>query len=188
MVPSELMRKLVDLLESRQIRYFIVGSMATITFGDPRFTNDIDVVVALPAGEIDAFCGAFSPPEYYCSRDAAVQAVKQRFQFNVIHSQSGLKIDVIIPEDSDFNRSQFARCVRVVAADAKEAWFASPEDVIIKKMEYYKEGQSEKHVRDIVGVLRVVAEKLDRAYITLWAERLQLTDIWRDIQERAAKS
>lgn len=188
MVPSELMRALVHVLESEQIRYLIVGSMATITYGDPRFTNDIDVVAALAANHVDALCGAFAAPEYYCSRAAALDAVKQRFQFNIIHSQSGLKIDVIIPDDTEFTRSQFARRVRVVAGDGKETWFASPEDVIIKKMEYYKEGRSEKHIRDIIGVLKVKADMLDRVFVEKWAERLQLIDIWQDILERAAMS
>jgi len=134
MEPYELMRKLVDVLDSRHIRYFVTGSMATITFGDPRFTNDIDIVVALPSDQVDAFCAAFSAPDYYCSRDAVLQAVQQRFQFNVLHNKSGFKIDVIIPDDSDFNRSRFDRRVRVLGRDGKEAWFASPEDVILKKM------------------------------------------------------
>ena len=66
--------------------------------------------------------------------------------------------------------------------------FASPEDVILKKMEYYKEGHSEKHIRDIVGVLKLRAEKLDRNYIEKWAVRLQLTDIWHAVVERTDNS
>jgi hypothetical protein len=69
-----------------------------------------------------------------------------------------------------------------------DIWLSSPEDVIIKKMEFYKEGQSEKHVRDIHGVLKMSSDKIDRGYITLWADRLQLSDIWDDILCRADKS
>jgi hypothetical protein len=185
MAPSELMRKFVDVLEDREIPYFVTGSMASITYGDPRFTNDIDAVVQLPVDQVDAFCAAFSAPEYYCSRDAILLAIQQRFQFNVIHLKSGFKIDVIIPADTEFSRSCFARRARVVASDGKAAWFGSPEDVILSKMLYFKEGESYKHVRDIVGILKVQAEKVDRTYIQEWAERLQLAEIWADIAVRA---
>ena len=188
MVPSELMRRLIEVLDGRQIRYFVTGSVPTITYGDPRFTNDINVVVELRRDQVDAFCAAFPAPDYYCSRDAAIQAVEERFQFNVLHMKSGFKIDVIIPEDTDFNRSRFDRRVRVVGGDAQEALFASAEDVILKKLDYYKQGRSEKHISDIIGVLKLRAEKLDRKYIERWAERLQLADIWHDIVIRADKS
>lgn len=188
MVPSELLQTLIALLEGRQIRYFITGSMATITYGDPRFTNDIDAVVELSRDQVDAFCQTFSAPDYYCSKEAALHAIEQRFQFNVIHLKSGLKIDVIIPDDSEFSRSCFARRLRLATDAGHEAWFSSPEDVIVKKMEFYREGGAEKHIRDIVGVVKMRADKLDRAYIQQWAERLQLTDIWRGIEERVATS
>jgi hypothetical protein len=62
--------------------------------------------------------------------------------------------------------------------------YASPEDVILKKMEYFREGESEKHLRDIAGVLRVQGDHLDRAYIANWATRLDLTDVWRSVLSR----
>lgn len=188
MLPNDLMRVLVDALEGRRIPYMIVGSMATITYGDPRFTNDIDVVVILAANDVDALCDAFPAPEYYFPRNAASDAVIQHFQFNIIHNQSGLKIDVIVSDDTEFSRCQFARRVRVAAEDGSEAWFASPEDVIIKKLEYYKEGRSEKHIRDVAGVLKVKAGKIDYAYIEMWTERLQLSDVWQELKTRIGKS
>jgi len=171
-------------MDQHQIRYFVTGSVATITYGDPRFTNDIDIVAELSNAHIDALCAAFSGPDYYCSRDAVVQAIRQRFQFNLLHSKSGMKIDVIIPADNEFDRGRFDRRIRIVASDNLEIWLASPEDVIIKKMVYYKEGESEKHIRDILGVLRVRAEKVDRAYISDWADQMQLTPIWHEILQR----
>jgi hypothetical protein len=171
-------------LERLQIPYLVTGSMATIAYGEPRFTNDIDVVVALSLDQVDAFCAAFPETEYYCSREAVVLAIKQRFQFNIIHFESGLKIDVIIPDDSEFNRSRLARGVRLSGGADFQAWFTSPEDVIIKKLEFYREGGSEKHLRDIAGVLKVLAERVDRGYITTWAVRLGLEDLWRDVIQR----
>ncbi len=188
MEPSELLRRLAEVLDRQKIRYLVTGSVATTTYGEARFTNDIDVVVELGLHQVDAFYAAFPAPEFYCSRDAIIQAIQQHFQFNVLHPNSGFKIDIIIPDDSDFNRARFNRRVRIVGSDGHESWFASPEDVIIMKMAYFKEGQSEKHLRDIAGVLKIKGDKVDREYIAAWADRFQLSDIWRAILEQAAKS
>jgi hypothetical protein len=187
MEPSELLRRFVAVMERLKIRYLVTGSMATMAYGEPRFTNDIDIVVALPLDLVDAFCESFPEPEFYCYREAVVQAVQERFQFNIIHLESGLKIDVIIPDDSEFNRSRLSRIVRVPNRFGSATCFASPEDVIIKKLEYYREGGSEKHVRDIVGVLKLLAERVDRGYIADWASRFGLAEIWQDVLQRVEK-
>jgi hypothetical protein len=72
----------------------------------------------------------------------------------------------------------------VHAGEGFEACFSSPEDAIIMKMEYYRQGGSEKHPRDIAGVLKTSGEKIDMAYISRWAGEMGLADIWTAIQER----
>jgi hypothetical protein len=64
MEPSELLRRFVAVMERLKIRYLVTGSMATMAYGEPRFTNDIDVVVALPLDLVDAFCESFPEPEF----------------------------------------------------------------------------------------------------------------------------
>jgi hypothetical protein len=86
-----------------------------------------------------------------------------------------------------YGEPRFTRDIDIVADIKKgqvEAFFASAEDVIIKKMEYYRDGGSEKHLRDITGILKISGEGVDRGYITDWANRLNLTEIWDAIQER----
>lgn len=152
---SDLLRHVAETLERLQIPYLVTGSVATIAYGEPRLTNDIDIVVELPPNAVTTFCAAFPEPDYYCPRDLVEQAVKQRFPFNIIHPSSGLKIDVMLASNSEFDRSRLARAVRVQGGPEFAAWFASPEDVIIKKLAYFKEGGSEKHIRDILGVLKI---------------------------------
>jgi hypothetical protein len=188
MEQSDLMRKLATELESLGVSYLISGSVASTSYGDPRFTNDIDVVVELQTKHLDGLEAAFPVTEFYWSRDAAYEAIRSRFQFNILHPASGLKIDVIVPAGSELDRSRFQRRRRVPTGFGFDVWMSSPEDVILKKMEYYKEGQSEKHIRDILGVLKVQREKIDREYIAFWVERLQLTDIWQAILARADNS
>jgi hypothetical protein len=122
------------------IRYFVTGSTATIAYGEPRFTNDIDIVVDLPANMIGEFCRHFPENDYYVSDAAALDAVRTKTQFNIVHGASGLKVNVMIPVDSPFNRSLFARTREMSIDGGPDAWFASPEDAILKKMVYYREG------------------------------------------------
>jgi hypothetical protein len=187
MEPSELLRRLADAFERLGIAYRVTGSMATIAYGEPRFTNDIDVVVRMRADQVEALCAAFPAPEYYCSREAVDDAVRRQFQFNILHPTSGLKVDVIIASDSPFDASRFSRGQRIGTSPGQDAWFASPEDVILKKMIYMREGGSDKHLRDIVGVLKVQADKLDWDYLEDWSKRLDVENEWRLAQAQLTK-
>ncbi|MGD1276627.1 MAG: hypothetical protein ABR964_05315 [Tepidisphaeraceae bacterium] len=188
MEQSELLRYVVRVVEDMRLRYFVTGSTATIFYGEPRFTNDIDVVIELPEERITDFCRQFPEGDFYVSEAAAHDAVRRNGQFNIIHPASGLKVDVIVPASSPFNQSRFARIRRVHAGKDFEAFFASPEDAIIKKMEYYRQGGSEKHLRDITGILKTSPEQIDTAYIARWVQTMGLDDIWTAIQERTAGS
>jgi hypothetical protein len=183
---SELLGRLTSVLERQNVRYLITGSLATIAYGEPRLTNDIDIVADLHLDQIDEFCRSFPAPDYYCSPAAVRQAVDQHFQFNILHPASGLKVDVMVPDDSEFNRSRLHRATRMQASPDQTAWFASPEDVILKKLEYYREGGSDKHLRDIAGVLKVRGSQLDMPYLVTWAEKLGVADLWRGMLARVS--
>jgi hypothetical protein len=185
MEPSELLRFLVTALESLGLRYFVTGSTVTIFYGEPRFTNDIDVVVDLPNSAVSDFCERFPEGEFYVSEEAVRDAIVRRSQFNIIHPASGLKIDVMIPDGSPFNRSRFDRAKRVRAGADWDASFATPEDAIIKKLEYYREGRSEKHLRDIAGILKTSRDEVDLEYIERWISELVLEDEWQMARNKA---
>lgn len=183
----DLLRYLIDVLERMGVPYMLVGSFASGAYGEPRLTQDIDVVVDLPAGRVAEFCGAFPFDDYYVSAEAAARAARDGGQFNIIHPSSGNKIDVLIARTDPYGREQLARRQRVSILPDREGYTARPEDVIIGKMEYYREGGSEKHLRDITGILVVSGEDVDRDYVTRWANRLGLTEIWEAIQRRLGR-
>ena len=185
METSDLLRYVVGVCERLGLRYFVTGSMATIFFGEPRLTNDVDIVVDLPRELISDFAAAFPAGEFYVSEDAIRRAVTRRSQFNVIHPASGLKVDVMIPSPTPFNASRFQRVRRLSPEPDYEATFASPEDVILKKLEYYREGGSEKHLRDIAGILRVSRDHMDLSYLDEWAARAGLEDLWTEVRRAA---
>lgn len=184
MEADDLLRHACDALEKLNIAYLVTGSTATVAYGEPRFTNDIDIVLDLKQDQITAFCDAFPANDFYVSEEAMRTAVNQKHQFNVIHPGSGLKIDFILLTDSDFDQTRRKRGRKLSVLSGRTVSFASPEDVIIKKMVYYREGGSEKHLRDIGGVIRIQGDALDVAYIDAWANKLDLTDVWEAVRER----
>ncbi|MCH7872812.1 MAG: hypothetical protein IID33_14040 [Planctomycetes bacterium] len=184
MEPSELTRYVVAVLERLAVPYLITGSVATIQYGEPRLTNDIDIVVDLPASAVGEFCNAFPLADFYLDETTARDAIANRGQFNIIHPASGLKIDVMIPARDAFNKSRFARAKRLIFSENCTAVFASPEDVIIKKLEYFAAGGSDKHLRDIAGMLKISGGEIDRDYVREWAERMGVVSIWRQIIDR----
>ena len=179
----DLLRAVVEIIEDLGLRYFVTGSTATIFYGEPRFTNDIDIVIDLSEHQIVDFCRRFPSEEFYVSDSAARDAIRNTSQFNIIHPASGLKVDVIIPEPNQFNESRFVRARRLHATDDLDAYFASPEDAIIKKMEYYRKGGSQKHIRDIASVLKISRNRIDMGYIDQWAHQMGLDEIWSAIQK-----
>lgn len=184
MEPSDLLRLLAETLERLGIDYLVTGSMATIAYGEPRLTNDLDVVVALPMEKLEAFCAAFPDEDFYVSRDAAREAIRDRRQFNIIHFASGLKIDVIVPKADAFEQSRQQRGRALAIGQDRPVRFASPEDVILRKLQYYQMGGSDKHLRDIAGVIKIQGTRLDLTYLDAWADRLGVSEIWEEVRER----
>jgi hypothetical protein len=177
-------------IESLGLEYYIVGSTASIFFGEPRLTQDVDIVVELPSWKVRDLVSLFPEPDFYVSEIAAREAVNIGGMFNVIHVPSGYKADLVVFQGEPFDECQLSRKRSVSISGEQKAWMASPEDVILKKLEYYRQGQSDKHLRDITGMIRVLGWSveplsgepgLDRGYIEQWAARLGVTDEWRAI-------
>lgn len=185
MEQSELLAFLIQVFERLGLDYLITGSVATSYYGEPRFTNDIDVVVELTTKDISKFCRSFPREDFYLSADAVRTAVRERRQFNVLHPATGLKVDVFVMKETAFDQSRHSRRQHLKIDEGLTAWFASPEDVILKKLVYYKEGGSEKHIRDILGVLKIQGNSIDLDYLAHWAVQLGLLDLWQDVLAQA---
>jgi hypothetical protein len=181
-----MLRRAVTFFEMHRVEYRIVGSTASNIYGEIRFTNDIDILADIPSHCVKPLCFVFGPPEYYISEDSVRDAINQRGIFNILHPTTGMKIDIIIPKRDGFDTEQFQRGSQHLSDEQFSLWFASAEDVIIKKLEYYQLGQSEKHIRDIASMIKVQAERLDRQYILTWVTKLNLLDLWLHILDKVA--
>jgi hypothetical protein len=181
---AELFRYVIQALEDLHLTYMVVGSFASGAYGEARLTQGIDIVIDPTVQHIDRLCAAFPPDEFYVSREAALAALRPGGQFNVIHPGSGNKIDFMIARADAWGREQLARRRRLLLLPDQEGFAARPEDVIIGKMIYYAEGGSEKHLRDVAGILKVTGAEVDRGYVARWADQLGLVPIWEAILRR----
>jgi hypothetical protein len=181
---EQLLSRLVETLERLRIPYAIGGSHATMAFGQPRHTLDIDVVVELTTLTLRQLISEFPFPDYYTSEEGARTAVAHGGTFNIIHPESGQKIDFFVPSD-EFERAEIPRAVRAPTTGGREASFVSPEDVIVMKMRYFEMGESDKHLRDSATVLQRLGEKIDRAYIERRVAEFGLHEIWQAVLQRS---
>jgi hypothetical protein len=184
----DLLRHAIRELERQQIPHMVVGSFASMAHGEPRMTRDIDIVLDLRADQVAGLCSAFPAPAFYVSVPAAQEAVRRGGQFNVIHPASGNKIDFILARQDAWGKSQLARRQRVKLLPDLDGYVASPEDVILGKLWYYQEGGSEKHLRDIAGILQLGGTQIDTAYIESLAAQLGVTEPWQAVLSRISRS
>lgn len=155
----------------------IVGSVASSYYGDPRLTRDIDLVIELSPAHIKDFSAIFPESEFYVPpaevlRDEALN----RRSFNLIHRESGLKIDFIVRKKSPHAEAEFRRRKILEILPGLKAPIASPEDVILKKLQFHQQGQSSKHLEDCRAILSHI--EIDENYMREWVANLNLQAEW----------
>jgi len=174
----EVFQEVLTRLEENSLPYMVVGSIASIVYGEPRMTKDMDIVVNTSPQDSLTFEKIFPMPEYYCPpKEVVIDEVIGRGQFNLIHPSSGLKIDIVIRKNNAHSVEEFNRRKRITLWQDFEAFIATPEDIIIKKLQFYEEGLSEKHLIDIRGILSQTT--IDNKYLDSWITKLNLKDSWK---------
>jgi len=166
------------------VRYIVSGSVAAMLYGEPRLTHDVDLVVVLREGDIRRLQEAFSAPEFYLpSADAIALEVArdQRGHFNAIHCDTGFKADFYTSGRDELHAWAF-RHARRLEYRGEGVSVAPPEYVIVRKLEYYREGGSEKHLRDIRAMLVVSDSLLDPQLLEDWIQRRGLGVEWRAVE------
>jgi hypothetical protein len=176
----EVIKELVGILEKNKIDYMIVGSIASTIYGEPRMTRDVDFVITLgleDSGLIDRF---FPEADYYCPPKQIIDSeIINCGQFNLIHHASGFKVDFMIRKKDEHSLEEFKRRKKLLLFDDFEAFVASAEDVILKKMVFYKMSKAPRHISDIEGI--VSTSQLNQEYIQKWSKVIGVQDIWNSI-------
>ena len=184
LLPYELLQKAAHFFERIGVTYRIVGSMASIAYGEARFTNDIHILVDLRMDHCNSIELEFPHPEYYVSVETVREAIRDRRQFNIIHIPSGLKLDIVQRKDTEFGQLDITHGRRLKSEGCFDAWFGTPENVILMKLKYFHEGGSDKHLRDTASILLIQGRLIDRDYIGKWADQLGVRSEWDLVCQR----
>ena len=172
----------VDVLEALGVRYFIGGSLASAVQGVARATLDADVIADLRAEHIEPLTHSLGE-QFYFDVDTIRNAVARRSTFNLIHLRTMFKVDVFVSKGRPFDRAQLERRVlQILTADPQRSlYLASPEDTILAKLDWYRQGGeiSDRQWRDVIGVLAAQHGRLDESYLRDWADQLGLRDLLR---------
>jgi hypothetical protein len=165
-----------------KVDYYIGGSLASSAFGVARATMDVDIVADIEAGHVPEIEERLREA-FYIDREMAERAVRERSSFNLIHFESLFKVDVFVPAARPFERQVFSRRLsRAVTEDgSQKLFFSSPEDIILRKLVWHQSsgGVSDRQWKDVLGVIKVQSEKLDKAYLEDWAAKLGVAELLR---------
>ena len=159
--------------------YFLGGSLASSLQGEPRATNDIDLVISLPLGKIDALSVALGK-DFEVDTDTLRDAVLRASWANAFYLPVVTKVDFFGRGYEPFDESEFSRRrATTVTASGESLVVKSPEDTVLRKLLWYREGGevSEKQWRDVVSVLQISGETMDQSYLAAWASRLHISDL-----------
>ena len=181
--PIAVALSVIEALEALEAPYLIGGSLASAVHGVARATMDADLLAELRPEHADPLAKALSS-EFYADPASILDAIQRCSSFNVIHLATVFKVDVFVSSRRPFDGAQMARrTAHVLARDLERtAYVATAEDTVLSKLERYRMGGeiSERQWRDVLGVLRVQrvqGERLDRAYLTHWADALGVSDL-----------
>jgi len=160
------------------VAWHIGGSVVSSIHGVPRSTLDVDLVADLGPDHVKDLVVALSDA-YYIDEDMVRDAVRRRATFNVIHLETMLKVDVFVLKHRAYDRVAFSRAQSRELEPGEVFPVATPEDTILNKLEWFRLGNeiSERQWKDVLGVMRVQRERLDRDYLTKWAAALGLEDL-----------
>jgi len=165
-------------LDALGVANTIGGSIASSYAGEPRSTIDIDIVAAIEISHVPALVAALSP-DFYIDADAIHRAVRDRSSANLIHHASTLKVDLFIAGGTPLDMQQLARRQTVSVGEHGTIGVHPPEDILLQKLRWYRLGGevSDRQWRDILGIIRVQAEHLDRDYLKHNAPVLGVADL-----------
>lgn len=177
---SDAFSRIAGVLDKAKIDSMVVGSFACSYYGAMRSTQDIDIVIRANDEKLKSLQHLLPPSEYYFDLDMALEARRHESMFNVVDLNTGWKIDLIVAKSRAYSQEEFRRRVAVTLAGVS-TFVATIEDLIISKIEWAKFSQSNRQIQDVVALLKMFSQSIDRAYIEKWAAALGIQSEWERV-------
>lgn len=182
---SELLVKISGILNELNIPYTITGGVAVTIWGRPRYTADIDIVIDIAPQNLKEFIGKVGELSKGIYMDIDLETpisdIKKFGSFNLIHPESDIKVDFVIKKDDEFSQLELDRAIKKKIFD-HEMNFISPEDLILIKLQWYKDSNSTRHLEDAESILKIT--EVDLKYIDSWAKKQGTFEIFEDLLEK----
>lgn len=171
-------RAFCSLLEQLGVQHLIGGSLASSVHGVPRATQDVDLVADLRPVHAKALA-ALAEVDFHVDERAIVNAISEVSSFNALHRETVFKVDVFVAGDDPWIVEELRRIRIVEIPEIGRLPFASVEDAVLHKLRWYDEGGrvSERQWRDILGMIAVHGEALDRGHLDRWADHLGVREL-----------
>lgn len=169
-------------LDSANLQYMVTGSMAFAFYATPRMTRDIDIIIELSDADINQLIPLFQPG-FYFDKESIVYAIRHRSMFNIIHEQTIIKLDFIVRKNDIYRETEFSRR-RAHELNEQIVYLVTPEDLILSKLVWAQDSQSELQMRDIKQLLNSRKE-LDVEYLKKWASYLNVSELLMEAKENA---
>jgi hypothetical protein len=184
-VIGDFLRRISAALERSEIPYMVTGSMASSMYGVPRATNDVDIIIAPTREQMETFIQLMQRLQFYIAREEVTAALANRTMFSVMDFPNGWKADLIVQKNREFSITEFGRR-ETHEVEGLRLTIATPEDVLLGKLEWAKMSESERQIDDAAGILRMQKNTLDLPYIESWLAALGLEAQWTAALLRSA--
>lgn len=173
-----LLHLVAEKLEELKIPYVVTGGIAVSYWGLPRTTHDIDIIIEIDSSKTNEILKAFKK-EFYISREGIEGMLEHNISFNIIHNESGFKIDFWPIDKKDSHKiAEFKRASKENVF-GKKISMITPEDLIITKLQWFKDSDSSRHLEDIKSIFKI--SKVDLDYVKNWAEKQGTMEIFNKI-------
>ncbi|GIV21589.1 MAG: hypothetical protein KatS3mg023_3340 [Armatimonadota bacterium] len=188
--PVAVTLRVTSVLESLGVPYAISGSLASALYGVARATQDVDIIADLQPAHVRSLVDRLTG-EFDIDDEVAAREVTRRGSFNLIHRESMFKVDIFVAREHPLDKAVLARARRQVLHNEPEvsASLISPEDAIVARLICYRQERqvSDKQWRDVVGMLRVLGDTLDRTYLEQFAQQMGVQDLLRQAMAEATQ-
>ena len=180
MTPPDLHRLLIQPLHETGIEYAITGAVAAIAYGEPRMTNDVDLIARLDRDAPSRLIHRFDASEYYLPPEEVIVEESRRGaggHFNILHVPTSLRADIYLAGEDPLHEwaLEHRRSERI---GNDSIWLAPIEYVIIRKLEFFAQSGSDRHLRDVAAMHRISGDEIDRAFLGPALAERRLTDLW----------
>ncbi len=188
---SGFLKLVIEALNAAGVEYLIGGAIAEWAWGEPRATQDLDLVVNIPIKSVNRLSKELKKRDMLIPAEIILDNIledRADIPINAIHMYSGFKADLYpVREGDELRQSAFRRREQVdYGPPIGQVYIHSPEDLILYKLMYFGLSQQSKHSRDIAAILKSKKNELDLDYIDGWATRLGLSSLWKEMLDNVS--